>query len=215
MEAISNDAKVLIGRRRQRTRPTREETRERILEGATKAFAERGFHGASQDDICARVGLTRGAFNSSFKSKEELFFALYDKMIDEVRERFDTALRAAEKKGAPSSRAFFEEFVRHIPFGRDWHLLNTEFNLHAIRNPSVADRLAVRRNALVQTIAEGVTTVLDRQGRRLAVDPHRLARLLLAIHDGSLAQSLVEPGKLSPDEFLVSFGSGVVDHFSM
>ena len=40
----------------------RSATRARLLEGALDVFAERGFNGASVEDICERAGFTRGAF---------------------------------------------------------------------------------------------------------------------------------------------------------
>jgi AcrR family transcriptional regulator len=50
----------------------RQATRERVLEAAGEVFAERGFHGASVEDICERAGFTRGAFYSNFSSKDDL-----------------------------------------------------------------------------------------------------------------------------------------------
>lgn len=62
---------------RRRTTRRRAETRRRLFAAALETFAERGFYGASVEDICERAGYTRGAFYSNFASKEELFFGLY------------------------------------------------------------------------------------------------------------------------------------------
>ncbi|NUR95181.1 MAG: helix-turn-helix transcriptional regulator, partial [Kribbellaceae bacterium] len=64
----------------------RSNTRARLLEGALEVFAERGFHGASVEDICERAGFTRGAFYSNFGSKDELVLALFQATTDRLLE---------------------------------------------------------------------------------------------------------------------------------
>jgi len=47
----------------------------RLIESAGKVFAERGFYGASVEEITERAGFSRGAFYSNFTSREDLFLA--------------------------------------------------------------------------------------------------------------------------------------------
>jgi len=67
-----------------RTRPTRSETRERILQAAGEVFTSRGYDGASLDQVAAAAGLTKGAVYSSFSGKDELFFALVADRLEEL-----------------------------------------------------------------------------------------------------------------------------------
>src|SRR4051812_44229706 len=67
---------------RVRTRPTREATRERLFQAATRVFEERGIGAASVDAIAAAAGFTRGAFYSNFASKEELIIAMLEDQGD-------------------------------------------------------------------------------------------------------------------------------------
>src|SRR4051812_49325267 len=62
-----------------RPKRRRAETVERLLDAALETFAEIGFAAASVEDICRRGGFTRGAFYSSFRTKDELFAALFDR----------------------------------------------------------------------------------------------------------------------------------------
>ncbi|BCP36313.1 hypothetical protein MINTMi198_16830 [Mycobacterium intracellulare M.i.198] len=57
-----------------RTRPTRGEVRDRILDAASKVFAAEGFAGATIDAIGQAAGFTKGAVYSNFESKDELFW---------------------------------------------------------------------------------------------------------------------------------------------
>src|SRR4051794_41810299 len=61
----------------ERTRPRRAQTVERLLDAALETFPDVGFAAASVEDICRRGGFTRGAFYSSFRTKDELFAALF------------------------------------------------------------------------------------------------------------------------------------------
>ena len=60
----------------------RQQTREHLLAAAAEVFAERGFHGASLDEVAAVAGFTKGAVYSNFKNKEDLFLALLKESYD-------------------------------------------------------------------------------------------------------------------------------------
>ena len=55
----------------------RQQTREHLLAAAAQVFAERGFHGATLDEVATVAGFTKGAVYSNFKNKEDLFLALF------------------------------------------------------------------------------------------------------------------------------------------
>ena len=56
----------------------RELTRAALLDAAASVFAQRGFEGASLDEIAEAAGFTRGAIYKNFDGKEDLFFAVFD-----------------------------------------------------------------------------------------------------------------------------------------
>ncbi|MHA7145358.1 TetR/AcrR family transcriptional regulator [Arthrobacter sp. TmT3-37] len=61
-----------LGVRPVRRRPT---TRAQLIDAAAALFREQGITNVSVEAICTRTGFTRGAFYSSFKTVDELFFA--------------------------------------------------------------------------------------------------------------------------------------------
>ncbi|MGW4996187.1 TetR/AcrR family transcriptional regulator [Streptomyces hydrogenans] len=181
-----------VTRRRPRTRAA-------LLKAALEVFAEHGFHATTIEQICERAGYTRGAYYSNFASKEELFLAL----IDEHSERTVARLAASvDALGAEEyTLARLAELAATIePDERDWYLVTTEFTLHAIRDPQAAWVLARHDERLRAEIARGLTLVLRRAGRELTVDADRFARLLIALREGGLAQSYVEPEALPPGD---------------
>jgi AcrR family transcriptional regulator len=56
--------------------PRAEATRARLLDAATAAFAEKGFHGTTTRDIAAAAGMSPAALYVHHKSKEELLYII-------------------------------------------------------------------------------------------------------------------------------------------
>ena len=68
---------------RVRTRPTRDDTREKLFEAAARVCEEQGIGSASIEAIAAAAGFTRGAFYSNFKSKDELIIAMLEDHVEQ------------------------------------------------------------------------------------------------------------------------------------
>src|SRR5918999_4453215 len=92
-------------RERVRRRP-RAETRGELLDAATRIFARQGLHGASVEAVSEEAGFSRGALYSNFKSKEDLFLALWEERIERRRRELREVVQNAggPKEGlAPAS----------------------------------------------------------------------------------------------------------------
>ncbi|MEV7025590.1 TetR/AcrR family transcriptional regulator [Kitasatospora sp. NPDC093558] len=174
-------------------------TRAALLEAALAVFAEHGFQAATIEQVCTRAGYTRGAFYSNFGSKEELFLALFDQHSQEIVDRL-AELADALPAGDATLAEFAERIARIEPAERDWYLVTTEFTLLAIRDRQAGWVLARHDARLRAELARGLSAQLERVGLRLTVDAEDLARLLIAIREGGLAQSYVEPEVLPPGE---------------
>src|SRR5580693_3466877 len=82
----------------------RQQTRDHLLAAAADVFAERGFHGASLDQVAAAAGFTKGAVYSNFKNKDDLFLALieaaYSREMAALRETLEgSEVPAGERLG--------------------------------------------------------------------------------------------------------------------
>ena len=66
----------------------RQQTRDVLIAAATEVFAQRGFEGASLEEIAETAGFTRGAIYKNFAGKEELFFAVTDRLNAQVIDAF-------------------------------------------------------------------------------------------------------------------------------
>jgi TetR/AcrR family transcriptional regulator, transcriptional repressor for nem operon len=69
------------------TRMTRSPVKEQILEVATRLMAVRGYHRTSLDDVLRESGAGKGNFYHYFRSKEDLGFAILDRLLERFEAR--------------------------------------------------------------------------------------------------------------------------------
>src|SRR6202521_3181325 len=62
-------------------RPRSEAKRVRIIEAATRHFAEHGYNAARVGDIAAALGIAKGSIFQHFGSKDGLFFEVYKRSV--------------------------------------------------------------------------------------------------------------------------------------
>lgn len=178
----------------------RRQTQAKLLDAALDAFAERGFHGASVEEICERAGFSRGAFYSNYSSKTELFIALYHRAAD-------ATLKSLNEHTTPESHApgrdvseIVSDMMTNIPHDRRWYLINAEFALHAVRNPAAAATLAAARRKARANFSSRITRVVAQMGRKLTVPVEDVVRWLFALNEGGVSQAYLEPNLLQPHD---------------
>ena len=67
---------------RDRRREQAENSRQKLLDIASRLFFQRGYQDVSINDICGEAGLTKGAFYYHFESKDELYRQLFTPRLD-------------------------------------------------------------------------------------------------------------------------------------
>ncbi len=103
------------------------DTRERILEAALGAFAEKGFDGASTREIVARAGVQLGLLQYHFGGKQKLWQAAVDRAFGEINRGLDEAETQArdaedeETRTRAGIRAHVYYVARHPEFTRLMH----------------------------------------------------------------------------------------------
>src|SRR5262245_60218158 len=72
----------------------REKTRGAVVKAARRIFGERGFAATTMDDIAAGARVAKGAVYHHFRTKEELFGAVFDQVSLELVSEVDRVARA-------------------------------------------------------------------------------------------------------------------------
>src|SRR6516225_3382709 len=186
---------------RVRTRPTRDDTCEKLFEAAARVFEEQGIGGASIEAIAAAAGFSRGAFYSNFKSKDELIIAMLEDHVEQtIRRNLD--LLATHQNLADFLDALRTmDRSRHDPLGRS-PLLYMEMILFVARAEQRRPELAKRLRARRKLIAHIVETSLRNSGKNGSRDPAWTAAIALALEDGFRLHRLIDPDTTPADSFL-------------
>ncbi|WP_067710717.1 TetR/AcrR family transcriptional regulator [Nocardia yamanashiensis] len=186
-------------------------TRQRLLDAAFDAFAEDGLGRCTVEQLCERAGFTRGAFYSNFKSLEELFLAMWEQRSAQMLTQVTALLDVDIEVGDPGQAV---EFALHaVPMDDKWFRITAEFTAHALRNPELRRVMVAREEAISNALTPVVVTLLERAGRRVP-DPVALGRSLIAVHDGTLTQCLLEPDNPAVRDHRVQLFRRVVESYS-
>ena len=190
---------------RVRTRPTRDDTCEKLFEAAARVFEEQGIGSASIEGIAAAAGFTRGAFYSNFKSKDELIIAMIeDHVAQSIRRNLD--LLARHKTIADFIDALKAmDRSQQDPLGRS-PLLHMEMILFVARAEKRRPELAKRLRARRKLITDIVETTLKNSGKNGALNPTWTGAILLALEDGFRLHRLIDPETTPADSFLRAIG---------
>ena len=95
MTAVTGAAKA---KRHVRARMTNAERREQLIEIARGLFAERGFEGASIEEVAARASVSKPVVYEHFGGKEGLYAVVVDREVRQLLEMMRAALTAGHPR---------------------------------------------------------------------------------------------------------------------
>lgn len=152
-----------------------EETVQKILDASLKLFLEKGYENTTVLDIIGELGgLTRGAFYHHFKSKEEVFDALCEKLFYESNP-FEKAKSHRELNGLEKLK-----FVFKTSFDDTEHHRLSMASMQLMGSPAFLKKLIESNQELApmyqELIEEGV-----RDGSIQTEQPKLLADLLVLL----------------------------------
>ena len=125
------------------TRPQQQEqTRERVIQAADDLFVERGFHASSVADIADAAGYTKGAVYSNFASKEDLFFAVYERRAERGVAEMERVLAGSDDILDGLDAIAIATAKRRGTQEDGWLAAFFEFWAHTIRRPALRERFA-------------------------------------------------------------------------
>jgi len=181
-------------------RPARPDLKDRkaraIVEAAAHVFAERGFRASRVADVAERAGIGKGTVYEYFRSKEELFLAVFEAFgvgsLDAVAAQLgpppDSAL-AYIRRFADVVLPICQESLYLFP-------LTMEF-WSAAATPEFRDRLMDEFRALYagyRTVLAGVIRKGQSAGEiRADVDPDKMASAVFGALDALFLQAWFDP----------------------
>ena len=177
----------------------REMTRRHLMDAAATVFARDGFHGASLDDVAATAGFTKGAVYSNFKSKEDLFLAVFDDRLVQEHDEMQRVLADPVVVNGLTEQLPRVRGVIENTCDDEWTALYLEFVLYAKRNPEAAEKLA----ASARRQREWTIAMLEQQYVSIGAEPNFaipvLAMLSISLFEGLSLGRLADPSAFTQD----------------
>src|SRR5919197_4079064 len=115
------------------------QTRTELIDAAERLFTANGFHTTSLDAVADAAGYTKGAVYSNFASKEDLFFAVYERRVDRRVEEMEATIASGK-----TTYAGMEKLIASLEQRHDdgWLAVFFEFWAHVLRHPELRERFA-------------------------------------------------------------------------
>ena len=180
----------------------KENTRAKLVRASLDVFVEKGIDGATVDDLVKAAGFTRGAFYSSFSSKEEVFIALFNEVTAELMAIANSSVESAVADveadescsilEADDAQVMLAVFEGIRPFGRQWYLLYSDAIARSLRDEALRAELAEQRERMRNQIGALLTTRLEASGERALLPVEDLAQLLMGIFIDLLVREQLE-----------------------
>jgi AcrR family transcriptional regulator len=168
----------------------REQTRDDLIAAADRRFVEGGFHATSLDQIAADAGYTKGAVYSNFASKEDLFFAVYERRAMRMVADMERGFAADPQAGL---HRISSDTSGRVNRDDGWLAAFFEFWAHVIRHPELRARFAAIHRRLQEPVAEALERVAAARGFELPEAALPLAVAAGAMQIGLALERLTQP----------------------
>jgi len=184
-----------------RTAPTRadrrSETRAQLIAVAERRFTADGYHATSLDAVADEAGFTKGAVYSNFSSKEDLFFAVYERRVER------SVAAAGHVPAATDVDAAVREQVAAAAARRDrddgWLAVFLEFWTHVVRHPEHRARFAELHERAMEPFVGALDRLQAERGPVPGLEPRELATALMGMTTVLGLERLTRPDVVGPE----------------
>ena len=167
-------------------------TRTELVNAAARLFSKQGFHATSLDAVADEAGYTKGAVYSNFASKEDLFFAVYERRVDRYLEAAERTVSDADDSAQGVLRVIAGVAARREN-DDGWLAVFLEFWTHVLRHPEHRARFAEIHSRAVDPFVTSIERFGAEHGIELPLDPRQLAVALFAMGTGIGLERLTQP----------------------
>lgn len=156
------------------------EIREKIVSAAIIAFSVHGYDRTRMDDIAETAKLSKGTLYLYFKNKEELFYAISENNIRELKEQLSVLFTKSEDLISDSQK-FYVNF-RKASGPSDKVFLETI--AESSRNRKLQDMLHRQRLKVLDVVTDYLRLQIRKGFFRSDVDVNAISAGLVALYDG-------------------------------
>jgi AcrR family transcriptional regulator len=181
--------------------------KEQIIDAAVAVITEQGLHHLSLSEIETRAGMSRGQLTYYFKAKEDIFLAVFDRVIQLMYQRLGRPPGTEEGKGCTPSgwevtRYLLETLLTKPPLSPEFHCLQYTFLSQIGHREDFRQRLAALYEEWRTNMSAGLAADLAKRPNQRQVPPRAMATFIQAVLHGLTMQAAADPHAFHPQEML-------------
>ena len=163
------------------------EVKEKIVQAAITTFSKYGYDKTRMDDIAKSAKLGKGTLYLYFKSKEELFYAISENSIKELKEQL-SKLFSKKEDLVHDAEKFYDQYRNLI---HDSEKVSFEMIAESSRNPKLRKVLYEQRMKVYDIVIDYLRRQIEKGFFRKDVDVNAIASGLVALYDGLTISKLL------------------------
>ena len=163
------------------------EVKEKIVQAAITTFSKYGYDKTRMDDIAKSAKLGKGTLYLYFKSKEELFYAISENSIKELKEQL-SKLFSKKEDLVHDAEKFYDQYRNLI---HDSEKVSFEMIAESSRNPKLRKALYEQRMKVHDIVIDYLRRQIEKGFFRNDMDVNAIASGLVALYDGLTISKLL------------------------
>ena len=163
------------------------EVKEKIVQAAIATFSKYGYDKTRMDDIAESANLGKGTLYLYFKSKEELFYAISENSIKELKEQL-SKLFSKKEDLVQDAEKFYDQYRNLI---HDSEKVSFEMIAESSRNPKLRKALYEQRMKVYDIVIDYLRRQIEKGFFRKDMDVNAIASGLVALYDGLTISKLL------------------------
>ena len=161
--------------------------KEKIVQAAVTTFSKYGYDKTRMDDIAENAKLSKGTLYLYFKSKEELFYAISENSIKELKEQL-YKLFSKKKDLVSDAERFYDQYRNLI---HDIEKVSFEMIAESSHNLKLRRALYEHRIKVYDIVINCLNYQIEKGFFKKNIDVNAIASGLVALHDGLTISKLL------------------------
>ena len=175
------------------------EKRERILNAAINEFAHKGYKNASTNEMVKEAGISKGLIFHYFKNKKQLYFFLYDYLMEIMEKEYFQKLWLDEKDFLKKMRM---AALTKLELFRKYPLIFKFFlTAYSETDDEVRNEVAHRNQKLIEINLPKIYDNIDLSNLREGVDQQKAMNLIVWALEGYANSKIPEFKTMGEAEF--------------
>jgi AcrR family transcriptional regulator len=169
----------------------------RIIDAATQVFARKGYNGTIMSEVAQVAGIGKGTIYEYFRSKEALFFAVFEHLMNQTREHLQRALAITTGSIARHLETLSDGLMHMWLPQLDLYALVLEFWSATATRPGGRQFKQAFQKAYTELrhlLADQIQSGYEKGEFKASADPIQIAAVLIGTWDALLIQAWLDPG---------------------